>query len=143
VASRLDAGDVARLPARVRRLIGPSLAAPKRHKHRAIPTVVDGIKFQSTKEGARWVELQRLERARQIHGLERQVEFPLDAMDPAGDRVTVSKYVADFVYNEGGTRIVEDVKGRDRRSGKFRTTEAYRLKRAWLRAQYGIVIRET
>lgn len=47
----------------------------------------------------------------------------------------MTRYRADFVYVENGERVVEDVKGR--------ITAMYRLKRAWLLAEYGIRIRET
>ena len=45
------------------------------------------------------------------------------------------RYVADFVYVEGGREVVEDVKG-------YRTAE-YKRKRRLMKKIYGVDIRET
>ena len=45
------------------------------------------------------------------------------------------KYVADFVYEENGQTVVEDVKGVK--------TPVYKLKKRMLAEKYGIVIKET
>lgn len=139
MGTRLDAIDVSRLPKSIRDQIGP-ISTKRRHKHRAIPITVQGIKFQSTKEGNRYCELQRLLSAGQIRNLRRQVTYILKAENG----VPFGKYVADFVYDEvaTGLEVVEDTKGFDRRTRKFRTTEAYRLKRAYMLAAFGITIRE-
>ena len=46
-------------------------------KYGAIKTVLDGIKFDSKAEARRWAELRLLERAGQIHDLQRQVKLEL------------------------------------------------------------------
>lgn len=101
-------------------------------------TEVDGIKFDSKAEAARWAELKLLERSGWIANLERQVKIPLMGRDgpiltPKGRPM---HYVADFQYRENDALIIEDKK-----AGDFRT-EVYQIKRAILAAQ-GIIVRET
>jgi hypothetical protein len=91
----------------------------------------DGLRFDSQKEYARWGELQLLERAGRISDLSRQDRYPLHG--PNGVKLAV--YVCDFTYQEDGQIVIEDSKGV--------RTAMYRLKRRWLKAEYGIEIRET
>lgn len=91
---------------------------PKRSKYGAVPTVVDGIRFQSKREAARWLDLRAMEKAGIIAHLERQPVFKL----AIGDRPVLirskgypngrqAKYVADFAYFDGEHRVIEDAKG--------------------------------
>lgn len=75
-------------------------------KFRAVPVVVDGIRFDSKLEAGRWQELKLQERAGEISGLRRQVDFPLDVLDS-----TLGCYRADFTYTRGGVYVIEDAKG--------------------------------
>lgn len=100
-----------------------------RNKYRNIRTEVDGITFDSKKEGLRWLYLRQLERDGQIKGLQRQVNFIL----AIGDEL-ICKYRADFVYEELGKRIVEDAKGMK--------TDVYRIKAKLMKALLGIEVRE-
>lgn len=100
-------------------------------KYRAKPTVIDGIRFASRKEAQRYTELKLLERAGAISELRLQVPYELI---PKHGRERAIKYIADFVYNEDGQTIVEDVKG-------YRT-DVYKLKRRLMYERYGIEIRE-
>lgn len=111
-------------------------AAPKRRGPRAnkfgnVPTWVDGIRFASKKEAARWGELRLLESAGQIRDLRRQVRYSLQVSS-----VDTTTYIADFVYLDVATdaTVVEDAKG-------FKTPE-YKLKAKMMLAQYGIAIKE-
>lgn len=105
-------------------------------------TIEDGIPFDSIKEYARYCELSMLERAGQINNLQRQVKFTLIPSqrepDIEGKRGRLIErecsYVADFVYEQGGERIVEDTKG-------FRTKE-YIIKRKLMLWVHGIRVRE-
>jgi len=109
-------------------MIWPNAARP--NKYHARKTVVDGFAFDSAAEARRWSELRLLERAGQIRGLERQVDFPCVV-----NGGLVCTYRADFVYYEGPARVVEDVKG-------HRTAE-YRLKKKLVEAVYpGVRITE-
>ena len=99
-------------------------------KYGNVPTTVDGIRFDSKKEGFRWLQLRQLERDGQINGLQRQVVFVL-----AISNEIICKYRADFVYQELGKRIVEDVKGV--------RTDVYKIKKKLMKIILGIEILET
>ena len=45
-------------------------------------------------------------------------------------------YCADFVYRKDGKTVVEDVKGFDKKTGKWRTTQTFELKWKLLKARY-------
>lgn len=110
-----------------------------RSKYHAQPVVIDGIRFASKKEGARYVELKLLERAGEIRDLELQPKFPLFAADPRGQMIRVAEYRGDFRYwtcvNGGrGVCVVEDAKGC--------RTAVYVLKKKLCEANYGIRITE-
>lgn len=98
----------------------------KRHKYNATATHVDGIRFPSKAEAARYETLKLLKAVGEIRWFCRQAIFDL----PGG-----IKYLADFVIVLGdGTVRVEDVKG-------FKTPE-YLLKRKQVQALYGVTIAE-
>ena len=122
---------------------------PKSNKYKNQKITVDGIEFDSIKEGQRWTELRILEKAGKIADLQRQVKYVLIPAQREPDRVGVRggvikgklierecSYVADFVYKglEKKELVVEDTKG-------FRTPE-YIIKRKLMLYQYGIRIKE-
>lgn len=114
---------------------------PKRHKYRAVPTTVDGIRFDSKREAERYSELKLLQSIRSIWNLELQPRYPLHSVNmETGEITQVGTYVADFKYSlynlrdDHQTWVVEDSKG-------YRTP-SYRLKKKMVEAEYGIVIRE-
>jgi hypothetical protein len=84
----------------------------RRTKYNNVPTTIDGIRFPSKREAARYGELKLLERAREIEELFIQPKFTLfKAHDNDPKPIT---YKADFAYYEvkgDGRLIVEDVKG--------------------------------
>lgn len=100
-------------------------------KYRAVVTHVDGIRFHSRKEAARYQDLRLLERAGAIKGLQLQPSFPLLI-----NGVAVGRYDADFRYVDcvNGEVVTEDVKGI--------RTPVYRLKKRLVEALYPTVIRE-
>lgn len=79
-------------------------------KYRNIKCVFSGIKFDSKKEAARYAELAMLERAGRISGLERQVRFEVCPKVAGLKGSRARYYVADFVYDEDGKKVIEDVK---------------------------------
>lgn len=79
-------------------------------KYRNRKTIVDGIKFDSKKESARFQELKLLERSGQISDLRMQVKFSI--CPKSGGNRRERFYIADFVYCEGGKKIIEDVKSK-------------------------------
>lgn len=99
---------------------------------------VNGQVFDSKKEANRYKELLLLEKAGAIKDLRMQVKFTLipAQRDEATGKVVEREcsYKADFVYEEDGKTVVEDVKG-------FRTKE-YIIKRKLMLWRYGIRIRE-
>lgn len=100
---------------------------PKYHNKRV---VIDGISFQSTKEGERYKVLKLEEKAGEIQNLKLQVSFPFVL-----NKVKIGTYRADFVYSFAGGVKVEDVKGMK--------TPLYRWKKKMMKAFYGIEILET
>jgi hypothetical protein len=100
-----------------------------RNKYNARKVQIDGLTFDSLAEHRRWCELTLLRDGGYIHGLTVHDKFPLYV-----NGVLVCHYEADFVYSENNRMVVEDVKGV--------TTDAYRLKRAMMRACWGIEIVE-
>ena len=123
--------------------------------------VIDGIEFQSTKEGNRYCELKLLHRSGQITDLELQKRYELIPAQyeiietgeyykvgekkgqPKTKRVCVEQsvvYIADFVYKENGQTIVEDVKGfRDTSSATYAKFVLKRKMMLWI---HGIRIKE-
>ena len=100
------------------------------------PTVVDGVRFASQREAARYGELKLLERAREISGLTCHPKWELRV-----EGRDIGTYTADFSYWEGryhgdeSNLIVEDVKS------PATLTQLFRWKAKHLRAQYGIVVK--
>ena len=95
------------------------------NKFGAKKTTVDGIRFDSQKEAARYCELKKLEAIGEIERLELQPKFEL--LPPFvcnGAKIRGIVYRADFSYYQGGVKYIEDVKG-------FKTKE-YQIKKKFL-----------
>ena len=105
----------------------------KKSKYNATKVAVDGDIYDSKKEARRGTELALAEKAGEIQNLRRQVKFVLvpeqrepDTVGPRGGKKRgklIEKelaYIADFVYEQDGQTIVEDVKG-------YRDGGAYRM----------------
>ena len=132
-----------------------------RNKLGAEKVTIDGITFDSKREGQRYCELRLLARAGKITDLRLQVEYdlipahfeevPTGEMYKRGERMGEPKmktvcvergvsYIADFVYKDNGTEIVEDVKGfRDPESAAYKV---FVLKRKMMLYKYGIKVQE-
>lgn len=127
-------------------LPGASGRAPSKYHSRKM--TIDGITFDSYREGRRYSELKMLLKAGEITDLRRQVKYVLIPAqrepDTTGPRGGVRKgmllerecaYIADFVYlTKEGEQIVEDTKG-------VRTPE-YVIKRKLMLYVHGIRIKE-
>lgn len=116
--------------------------------------VIDGIEFQSTKEGKRYAELKLLQRAGEISDLEMQKRYELIPAQyetvetgeyykvgakkgqPKTKQVCIEQsvvYIADFVYQENGQTVVEDVKGfRDPSSATYAKFVLKRKMMLWI-----------
>lgn len=108
-------------------------------KYRNVPTEVDGIRFASKAEAARYGELKLLEKAGEIRGLKLQPRFiVVDGYNNGeGKRIRPASYIADFQYIEDGKTIVEDVKS------PASKTPLYLLKKKLFEQRYHpLVIRE-
>lgn len=96
----------------------------------------DGNKFDSKKEFARWQQLLKMQEDGLIENLERQVAFEIvPSVRLGGRKQPARKYIADFVYEKDGVRVVEDSKG-------FRDA-IYRLKKHLMMSVHQIEILET
>ena len=84
---------------------------------------VDGEKFDSKKEAARCMELQFLGKDRQ--------NKKTDSRSPPQKGERVRYYIADFVYEENGVQVIEDVK-----SAITKKNSTYTLKRALVKYLY-------
>lgn len=95
-------------------------------------------RVDSIKEYNRGKELELLAKAGLIQNLQKQVSLVIqDAfVDKYGKKHRATVYQADFMYEQDGAIIVEDVKGIDQKTGKIRTTEAFRLKWKLLQSKY-------
>lgn len=125
-------------------------------KYNARKTTVDGIVFASKKEAQRYAVLKVLQKSGVISDLRMQVPFVLipeqrepeewvPYKKPVNGKAgrwkpgkTIERpcvYVADFVYQQDGQTVVEDVKGR--------RTREYIVKRKLMLKEHGIRIKET
>ena len=122
--------------------VGPKAKIPQLAKKRGRSkfhnriTVVHGIKFHSMGEAGRYEELFLQQRNGLIRNLQLQVKYALHALDGS----VIAHYIADFEYEEKNCngefiRVTEDFKGV--------LTDMYKLKRKWMKAEHGIIIRET
>lgn len=89
----------------------------KRHKYNVSSKdsrTWNGVVYDSRKEMERAVELSLMERAGQIKNLRRQVPFVLQDKftDNTGKAQRAVTYVCDFMYEQDGKTVVEDVKSK-------------------------------
>jgi hypothetical protein len=96
-------------------------------KYKNSKAIVDGIKFDSAAEGERYKILKAKEKAGLIKNLQLQVNYPLIV-----NGLKICDYRADFVYEVGGKKIVEDVKGQ--------LHDVFKLKYKLMFACYGIIV---
>ena len=100
----------------------------RQNKYHNVKTYVGKIKFDSEKEANRYLELCMLEKSGIIKNLERQKRFEIV---PKTDGERAVHYVADFVYEEKGKLICEDVK-----SDATRKDKTYIIKRKLFKYLY-------
>ena len=103
------------------------LEQPKKRKYNNQKVEIDGHKFDSKKEAARYLELRALQIAGEISELKLQVPFQL----------SVCKYIADFSYIKDRELVVEDVK-----SNVTRKLPTYRIKCKMMENELNIKIKE-
>lgn len=109
----------------------------KPNKYRNKKILIDGKKFDSIKEGNRYKELKLLQKIGKISELRLQPTYLLqDSFKIENKTIRAIKYIADFEYidNETGEKIVEDVKGVK--------TDVYKLKKKLFQHKYNMNIKE-
>ena len=111
------------------------------NKFNAKKVTIKGETFDSLAEARRWRELTWLERGGVIKGLTRQVKYVLTPKQYDENHKLIlreSTYIADFVYQENGQLVVEDVKGYK----KGPAYNVYAIKRKLMLQVFGIRVRE-
>ena len=101
---------------------------------------LDGYKFDSLPERARYVELKLLQQAGEITGLVVHPVYILaEGVATVGGKLRPVRFTPDFEYVEGGVTVIEDVKGYYVKRGNKRipgTTQAFDLRWRLLRGMY-------
>ena len=91
------------------------------NKYRNKKIVIDNKEFDSIAEGRRYRELALLERAGEIENLQLQPHFLLqESFKKNGKTYRKIEYIADFMYEQKGKVIVEDVKGMETKEFKLK-----------------------
>lgn len=103
------------------------------NKYRNKKVIIEGIQFDSQKEGTRYKQLKLLERAELIKDLKLQTTFELQPSFKKNNKtIRAITYKADFDYlTKDGRHIVEDVKSKATEKDKV-----YRIKRKMLQYKY-------
>lgn len=104
----------------------------KQSKYHAKKCTVGETTYDSKKEAKRGQELEYLNKIGVIKNLERQVKFELQPAytNNQGKKIRAITYIADFVYEKNGKKIVEDVKSPATR------TEVYKIKKKLFEYRY-------
>ena len=99
------------------------------NKYRNKKVQIDMYLFESIAESKRYKELALLLKAGKIKNLKLQPRFLLqDGFKKNGKTYRKIEYIADFMYEENGKVVVEDVKGKE--------TEVFKLKRKLFEHEY-------
>lgn len=139
--SRYKPDDIARLGPDAQKQIRLTMLAAtmqelekqRRSKYGNVVTELDGRKFDSKAEAARYADLKLLHRAGRITELICQPEYPITV-----NGITVARYIADFEYRDiEGKLVIEDVK-----SPVTAKNPCYRLKRKLVEVIHQITITE-
>ena len=117
----------------------------RRHKYGAQKVELDGIRFDSRREARRYQELKLLLAADLIRELEVHPGYPLivEELYHEEDRPRVFHTIGmahfDFRYVDmaSGEVVLEDIKAKG-----VTTTTAFRLRKRYVEAAYGIAVRE-
>lgn len=120
-------------------------------KYKSAKCEIDGIAFDSKKEGKRYAFLKGMEEQGRISNLQMQVPYVLIKAQREPGTINSKgkekpgkvierecKYIADFQYECNGETIVEDVKGY-RRGGAY---AVFTIKRKLMLEKYGIRVHE-
>ena len=119
-------------------LLTKAMSGQSSSKYGNKKTKVDGITFDSKHEAMHWIELKYMERVGLIKNLSRQVRYTLIPAQKKNGKVIerACTYVADFVYEQNGQKVVEDAKSKATR------TPAYKIKKKLMLYNFGLEIKE-
>lgn len=93
----------------------------RRSKYAAVPTMIDGYRFDSKAEAKRYGELKLLAHAKEIFFLKVHPQYPIDI-----DGYHVCTVEADFSYFDKESKLhLEDVKGHDTALSKLKRKLVY------------------
>jgi hypothetical protein len=123
----------------------PTKKEPKKPKYGNKKIKYQGIMFDSKKELQRYKELVLMQHGGVISDLKLQVKFELIPKVKSNKKAGIKairavNYIADFTYYQGGILIVEDVKGFDIGTQKFRLTPEFKIKSKLMLEKHGINI---
>lgn len=91
------------------------------NKYKNKKVQIDMYVFDSIAESRRYKELALLEKAGEIENLQLQPKFLLqDSFKKNGKTYRKIEYIADFMYEEKGKAVVEDVKGMETKEFKIK-----------------------
>lgn len=111
---------------------------PKKSKYGNTKIEYNGIKYDSKKEFNRAMELEQMQKIGLIKNLKRQVKYVLQPNFKFGKKtIREIAYIADFVYEQDGETIVEDVK-----SPITRKNPVYAIKKKMMMYVHKIEIKE-
>lgn len=100
--------------------------------------IINGISFDSKKEGSTYTKLKLMQNAGIIWNLELQKKYVLQkAFTFNGKTIREISYYADFVFEDKDGLHVIDVKG-----GNATKTDVYKLKKKLFIKKYGLDIEE-
>jgi hypothetical protein len=108
----------------------------KQYKYHNKKTIVDEITFDSRKEADYYIQLKLMKVGNMIKDFTRQVVLPLNV-----NGFLICKIILDFqIINPDGSIIFVDIKGFDKKTGKFISTSDWKIKRKLAEAIYAIKI---
>lgn len=107
------------------------------NKYRNSKITVDEITFDSVKEAEYYGKLKLRKKSGEIIDFEMQVKMPIEI-----NGIHICYYLLDFkvLYPDGSIDFI-DIKGKDKKSGKFITTDVFKLKKKLVEAFYKIKIK--
>lgn len=110
----------------------------KKNKYGNKKIVIDGIKFDSKKEGKKYLQLKIMKRGGQIKNFELQVKFELQPkFEKDGYKYRAIVYRADFVVTDWDDkkRIIE-IKPFSKKKNKFLYTKEFAIKQKMFDFKY-------
>jgi hypothetical protein len=109
----------------------------KQNKHKNKTCYYDGFFFQSGKEKNRYIELSYQQRVGIITELVLQPVFILqEKFEKNGIKFRAIKTKLDFSYLKDGKRVIEDVKGFDKKKQEFLCTKDFLIKQKLFEKKY-------